>query len=169
MDRAESGNRHAATTIARPLLLVRHSAPQISDDADYRQWPLSDEGERFAARAADYVADFKPGRLVASDERKAVQTARIIAKRVGVSVELEPGLKEHDRIGVRWRGSAQRTHELRDFFANPTERVFGNETAVEALERFDAALRRCLAERTGPVAIVTHGSVMSLYLARLTG
>ena len=108
-------------------------------------------------------------RLIASEQRKAVQTAWIIAKRVGVRVELEPGFREHDRVGVRWRGSAQRTRELQDFFANPTERVFGNETAVEALDRFDAALHRCLRERTDPVAIVTHGTVMSLYLARLTG
>lgn len=156
------------TTNAQPLLLARHSVPLVSEDVDYRQWPLTDDGVLLAARAADYVAGFKPMRLVAGDERKAVQTAQIIAKRLGLSVELEPGLREHDRIGVPWQGSAQRTRELRELFARPTERVFGNETAVEALKRFDAALRRCLAERTGPVAVVTHGTVMSLYLARLT-
>ena len=169
MDRAESAGGLKATTTAHPLLLVRHSVPLVSDDVDYRPWPLSDEGKLLTARAADYLAGFKPVRLVASDERKAVQTARIIAKRVGVRVELEPGLREHDRIGVPWQRSEQRTRELQDFFANPTERVFGNETAVGTLDRFDAALRQSREELTGPVVIVTHGTVMSLYLARLTG
>ncbi len=169
MNRAESGDDHEATAFAQPLLLARHSVPQVSDEADYRQWPLSDEGEVLTARAADYVAGFKPTRVVTSDERKAVQTAQIIAKRVGVSIKVGPGFREHDRVGVAWPGTGQRARELQHFFAKPTERVFGNETAVEALKRFDAALRRCLAERTGPVAVVTHGTVMSLYLARLTG
>ncbi len=159
----------AATKSMHPLLLVRHSAPQASDDVDYRQWPLSVEGERMAARVAEHVAGFNPERLIASDERKAVQTAHIISKRVGAGVEVEPGFREHDRAGVRWQGSAQRARELQLFFARPTERVFGNESAVEALDRFDATLRRCLAEGTGPLAIVTHGTVMSLCLARLTG
>ena len=88
MKREESAGRHEETTIAPSLLLVRHSVPLVSDDVDSRQWPLSEEGERLAVRAAEYVAGFNPARLVASDERKAVQTAGIIAKRVGVGVEI---------------------------------------------------------------------------------
>ena len=153
----------------KPLLLVRHSGPRISEDTSYQDWPLSDEGKRLAVRVAEYVAGFQPTLICSSDERKAVQTAQIISAHTGIRVELEPDLREHDRTGVPWRGSATRQRELETLFANPTDVVFGRESGEQARQRLTAAIDRVLARASGPSLLVTHGTVMALYLSRLTG
>jgi broad specificity phosphatase PhoE len=56
------------------------------------------------------------------------------------------------------------------FFASPERLVFGNETALQAGARFRSAIQTVLhlhAERT--VAVVTHGTVLSLFVSELTG
>ena len=153
----------------QPLLLVRHSIPCIADGMSYRDWPLSDEGRRLAARAAEYVAGFKPRLICSSDERKALDTAKIIARHCGLDVKVVPDLREHDRTGVSWRDVATRQQELQALFANPNAVVFGRESGAQALQRLTAAID-CLTMRTsGPWVVVTHGTVMALYLAELTG
>jgi broad specificity phosphatase PhoE len=55
-------------------------------------------------------------------------------------------------------------------FERPDELIFGRETAHEAHERFAGAVERTL-ERfpEGNLAIVTHGTVLTLFVARATG
>lgn len=159
----------ATGTSGQPLLLVRHSSPCISDGMGYRDWPLSDEGRRLAFRAAEYVAGFKPRLICSSDERKASDTAKIIARHCGMDVEVEPDLREHDRTGVPWRDAATRRQELQAFFANPNDVVFGRESGSQALRRLTAAIDCVTTRMSGPWVLVTHGTVMALYLAKLTG
>ena len=151
------------------LLLVRHSSPCISDDMSYRDWPLSDEGRKLAVRAAEVIAEVSPGQIFSSDERKALETAKIIGRHCGVDVEVEPDLREHDRTGVTWRDSATRQRELEALFANPSHVVFGRESGSQALRRLTAAIERLTLRTPGPWVLVTHGTVMALYLAALTG
>ncbi len=151
------------------LLLVRHSSPRISDDMSYRDWPLSNEGKKLAVRAAEFIAEVSPGQIFSSDERKALDTAKIIGRHCGVDVEVEPDLREHDRTGVTWRDSATRQRELEALFANPSHVVFGRESGSQALRRLTAAIERLTLRTPGPWVLVTHGTVMALYLAELTG
>ena len=168
MQRSDSLNALSDLS-GQQLLLVRHSAPSISDDMSYRDWPLSDRGNRLAIRAASYVAGFNPKLICSSDERKAIETARIIAQHCGVDVELEPDLREHDRTGVTWCDAATRQRELEAFFANPNDIVFGRESGAQALHRLTAAIDRLTMRTSGPWVLVTHGTVMALFLAKLTG
>lgn len=155
--------------IGQQLLLIRHSKPCISDDLSYRDWPLSHEGRKLAVRAAEFVAEFKVSRIYSSDERKALETAKTIGQRLGVDVEVEPDLREHDRTGVPWRDSATRQRELKALFANPSDVVFGGESGSQALRRLTAAIDRVTVRTPGPWVLVTHGTIMALYLAKLTG
>ena len=150
------------------LLLVRHSRPTISDDTSYRDWPLSDEGRGLALRAAEYVVGFKPSLICSSDECKAMETASIIARHCGVDVEVVPDLREHDRTGVPWRDAATRQRELEALFANPNRVVFGSESGAQALHRLTAVIDRLTMRAPGPWVMVTHGTVMALFLAKLT-
>ena len=168
MQRSDSLNARSEIR-GQQLLLVRHSAPSILDDMSYRDWPLSDKGNRLTIRAARYVAGFKPRLICSSDERKAIETARIIAQHCGVDVEIEPGLREHDRTGVRWCDAATRQRELKALFASPNDVVFGRESAEQALQRLTSAIDQVLAQASGTSVLVTHGTVMALYLSRLTG
>jgi broad specificity phosphatase PhoE len=47
--------------------------------------------------------------------------------------------------------------------------VFGDETADAAYARFAAALARQTAKGARDVMIVTHGTILTLYLARVAG
>lgn len=161
---------YAATgTRGQPLLLVRHSSPCISNDMSYRDWPLSDQGKRLAYRAAEYVAGFKPRLICSSDERKASDTARIIGRHCNLDVRVVPDLREHDRTGVPWCDAATRRQELQAFFANPNDVVFGRESGSQALHRLTSAIDRVTTRASGPWVLVTHGTVMALFLAKLTG
>jgi broad specificity phosphatase PhoE len=57
---------------------------------------------------------------------------------------------------------------MHDLFAHPDQVVFGSESASAALTRFTAAVDRVISEDTGDgdVVIVTHGTVMSLFVAK---
>ena len=167
MRRSESLNPRAEPRAQ--LLLVRHSSPSITDGMSYRDWPLSNEGKKLAVRAAEGIAEVSPGQIFASDERKALETAKIIGRHCGVAVEVEPDLREHDRTGVTWRDSATRQRELEALFANPSHVVFGRESGSQALRRLTAAIDRVTVRTPGPWVLVTHGTIMALYLAELTG
>jgi broad specificity phosphatase PhoE len=56
------------------------------------------------------------------------------------------------------------------FFAHPEALVLGVETARQARERFTGALEDIVRQHpTGDVVVVTHGTVMSLFVAAYTG
>lgn len=108
------------------------------------------------------------GLLVSSEERKAVETAEELAKRLRIETRTAPGLHEHRRPFVPEPGEFERRME--HFFAEPSQRVFGDESADEALDRFASAVDAVLAsEPARNVGIVAHGTVIALYAAPLLG
>jgi broad specificity phosphatase PhoE len=59
---------------------------------------------------------------------------------------------------------------MREFFQKPGELVFGRDTANQAHARFYQALHEILNEyKKKTVVVVTHGTVISLFVSRLTG
>lgn len=168
MERADAVNRSVQSS-GQTLLLVRHAAPSISDDLSYWEWPLSEEGRRSSVRAAKYIDGFQPKLICSSDERKARETAEIIADHTGIPIEIDPDLREHDRTGVPWRDASTRQRELEKLFAEPAKIVFGRESAQQARQRFTRAIGRAFARTPGPLVVVTHGTVMALFLSALTG
>lgn len=152
------------------LLLVRHAAPLIVDGIAARDWMLSDEGRQSCAPLADYLAQWSPASIISSDEPKATETCALIARRLKLRGECAPGLHEHERTGVSLLAQASFERMVRRFFAEPEELVFGSETAAESLCRFSSAVARVeLTHPAGNVAIVTHGTVLSLFVAQSTG
>ncbi len=153
------------------LILVRHSQPQIVPQVPARQWKLSAAGRRRCEPLARRVAPYRPARIFTSREPKAVETARAIAEALGVAWETAADLHEHDRTGeVFYQDRAAFVERVRDFFAHPDKLVFGRETADQAHRRFVAAVHALAAGHPeGTQAIVTHGTVMSLFVSRAAG
>ena len=105
--------------------------------------------------------------VVSSGEPKAVETAGIAAGRLGIGSLVRPGLHEHDRTGAPFLDDEEFGRTVRDFFERPDELAWGNETARQAEIRFEGAVRRVLEEwEEGVIAIVAHGTVISLLVAR---
>jgi broad specificity phosphatase PhoE len=88
-----------------------------------------------------------------------------------LSFETAPGLHEHQRGVVHKLGSKEEFEaQVRRFFELPDQLVFGGETANQVHARFSTAIANVMARHpTGHLAIVSHGTVMTLFIARATG
>ena len=152
------------------LILVRHSVPQFETDHPANTWKLSDKGRLRAHRLAEQLESYEPEVIVSSDEPKAKETADILGIHLRLQVQILPDLHEHDRSNVRFLSHDAFQRSIREFFQKPHELVFGEETADQTHARFYQAVHSVLNKhRDKTVVIVTHGTVISLFVSRLTG
>jgi broad specificity phosphatase PhoE len=148
------------------LILVRHARPRIDADIPPSRWELCPDGRIAAAALASRLAPFAPACVVSSTERKAEETARILAEDLKLPLEFDAGLGEHKRPSVSFGTEEEFQARIAEIFAHPQTPSPGGESAEEACERLAAALAR---HKARPLIAVTHGTVLSLYVARLLG
>jgi probable phosphoglycerate mutase len=156
---------------ARILILVRHSLPEIDPGRPAAGWPLSEEGRRRSRVLARRLAGYDLAAIVASQEPKATETGRIVAETLSLPFETAPDLHEHERQHEPFFASQEafRARVVR-LLEQPEAPIFGQETGDEAGRRFAAALKAVLAAHArGNLAVVTHGTVLALFLARAAG
>ena len=147
------------------MLLVRHSVPEIDPSVPAAEWRLSPEGRARCAALAERVAAHGPESVVSSPEPKARETADLLAERLGLEVREVADLREQERRTVGWLERDELEAGIRRLFAEPDRVVYGEERAAEALARFARAI-----DGLGPGAVVvTHGTVISLYVEERTG
>jgi broad specificity phosphatase PhoE len=160
----------------RTLILVRHSLPEMVTGVPASRWRLSAEGRHRCETLAERLAAYDLTTVVSSEEPKATETGQIVAEVLGLSFETAPGLHEHERGVVESLGSREEFQaQVAAFFKHPHELVLGYETADEAHARFAAAVAAVLERHlTGnpssssgqSLAIVSHGTVITLFIAR---
>ena len=152
----------------RHLILVKHAMPQVDVDTPAHLWRLRPEGVQAAGTLAlRLLARYAPSKVVASLEPKATETGSIIAERLRLPFATADGLQEHDRRAAGFLGRAEFAARMRDLFAQPDAVVFGSESASAALTRFAAAVDHVIAEdASGDVVVVSHGTVISLFVAK---
>ncbi|HLF75387.1 MAG TPA: histidine phosphatase family protein [Anaerolineales bacterium] len=152
------------------LILVKHSLPEIVKNLPARECRLSDEGRKRAHHLAEQLCPFHPQGIVSSSEPKAKETAEIIAERLRLPVQVVDGLHEHDRSTTPFLSTEEFQAAVQEFFEKPDMLVFGSETADETHARFYRAVHSALESHPNEtVVIVAHGTVISLFLSRLTG
>lgn len=78
-------------------------------------------------------------------------------------------MREHERAGVGYLPRPEFEASIARFFDEPGVLVFGEEKADQVFARFSAAVERSVGENRGAVALVTHGTALSLCLARTIG
>ena len=148
---------------APALILVRHGRPVIDPDAPPTTWPLCPEGREAVARLAERIAAYAPAAVASSPEPKAAETAEIIAAALGLKVELDAGLHEHKRPALAFGTEEAFRARIAQVFAEPTKPAPGGESVEQACER----LAKAIAEHPArPLVAVTHGTVLSHYVAR---
>lgn len=152
------------------LIFVKHSLPQIIEGVPAREWHLSEEGKLRAEHLAQRLGAYQLEVIVSSVEPKAVETAQTISKVLKLEPTFAENLHEHDRSETRYLSGDEFQNAVREFFSKPDELVFGNETANDACNRFSKAVHSILATHSNKrIAIVSHGTVISLFVSRLTG
>ena len=155
---------------ARKLILVRHSQSEIVTGLPANRWHLSAAGRRLCEPLARRLSAYSPDVIVSSVEPKAVETGQIVAARLGKPFEMGEGLHEHERPNVGFLDREAFETQVAAFFEQPERLVLGAETAARAQQRFEEAVRRAIAKHPGDtVAVVAHGTVITLLVAPLAG
>ena len=119
---------------------------------------------------ANALRGYHPKVIVSSSEPKAKETAEIIATMQQLELSIVDDLHEHDRVNEPYLSKDKFHASIREFFQKPNVLVFGRETANQAHRRFERAVYSVLDHYAGKtVLIVAHGTVISLFVSRLTG
>lgn len=155
----------------RKLILVRHSLPEMIPGVPASEWHLSPEGRRRCMALAGRLAAYDLGAVVSSHEPKAIETGQIVAGTLELPFETAAGLHEHERGVVRDLGSPEDFRaQVARLFEHPDELVLGYETADEAHARFSRAVDSVLERWPATnLAVVSHGTVMTLFISRAAG
>jgi broad specificity phosphatase PhoE len=152
------------------LILIKHSLPEIVENVPARDWHLSDEGRRRCSLLADLVARYQPDVLITSLEPKAQETGQLLAESLQIPVSAAADLHEHERYNTPFLSPEMFKASVSALFENPGQRVMGEESADEAHARFANAVRGVVgAHAHQNIAIVAHGTVISLFAAHLAG
>lgn len=137
------------------VILVRHGKPFVDPDQPPGEWALSVDGVSRAKRLGRALAfDAKPN-VVASTERKAIETAEALA--------LGPVVTSlaFCEVPRPWYGDAAGLEDhVHRWFGG--EAINGWEPLADAVSRFDAGLDEH--DRDGLV-VVSHGTVLTAWLA----
>jgi len=159
------------------LYLVRHGESEANVRRVFSNGkvdlPLTDLGRRQAQQAAAWLDGRGVAWVYSAPLLRARQTARIVARRLGVPLTLLDGLDEV-RVGdldgrddpASWDVLAR---VLERWYAGDLDAAFpAGETFRQALARFEAALRQ-IARRhpDGAAVAVTHGAIQLTVLPRL--
>jgi 2,3-bisphosphoglycerate-dependent phosphoglycerate mutase len=154
----------------KKLILVRHSEPKIEPGVRSYRWHLSNHGKERCIGLAERLAAHAPDIMLSSTEPKARETAEIAADRLGIPVAVAEGLHEHERKSAPYVSAQKFRDAVEGLFARPNELVYGEETADQARERFGAAIKSVLEDhQEANIAVVAHGTVISLFIAAAAG
>lgn len=152
------------------LFFISHPEVDIDPARPVPDWGLNVRGRERATKLAH--SDLLQGisQIWASTETKALETARILARPNGLTVETDHRLGENDRSATGYMPSAAFEAAADAFFAHPTQSHRGWETAKAAQDRIWQAVRDITADHVaGDLAIVSHGAVGTLLYCRLCG
>jgi broad specificity phosphatase PhoE len=153
--------------MARTLTLVKHARPEKLEGVDSHEWPLSAQGKADTAKLASLLQSRTYAAVITSSEPKAAETGDLLAAALSLTATRNPGLNEHDRSNVPLMKTPEFVSAIANFFRRPTQLVLGNETARQALKRFELAMDDVLAKHpTGDLLIVSHGTVLALWIAQ---
>ena len=148
------------------LLLIRHAETKQDPNVPSSQWRLTERAYEACEDLAKRLRRHNLSRIISSEEVKAKETGRVLAKHLGISWSTAPNLHEHERSGVPYTEQAAWLGRLESFFKHPDDLILGSETGTQARRRFDSAARGVLGEYPNePLAIVAHASVMALFVA----
>ena len=151
-------------------LYITHPQVLVDPAVPVPEWSLSGRGRERAMCAASADWARRIGRFLASTERKAIETAEILAAG-RIAIETDPAMGENDRSATGFLPPDAFEAAADRFFAHPQESFRGWERAVDAQARIVAAVERVLARHDPaiPLAFVGHGGVGTLLKCHLAG
>lgn len=151
------------------LILIKHALPIIIPEKPANTWLLSEEGQKATETLANAIKQYTPQHLFSSPEPKALETALTLTTSLKIPFKIVDDLHEHRRNNEPYDNDhAQFVAKVKNFFENPEKLVYGEETATQARARFHVGvLGAWRKHRNDDVAVVAHGTVISLFVAHV--
>jgi broad specificity phosphatase PhoE len=144
------------------VFLIRHVEVELRDGVPPEEWLPTAAGLEAARRLAGEPFVSELALVATSPEPKAVATAEPLAAAAGVPLRVEHDLREVRRTHQRVVPRETYVDLVGRYLAG--ERIEDWESREAAAARFSAVVERLAAEAEGPLAVVTHGLVLSLRL-----
>lgn len=150
------------------LVIVRHARPvRLEVDEGHADPPLSEVGVAQAHRTADALAAEGVDHIVSSSMRRALETARPLADRLGLDIEVRDDLRESDHRSSVYVPAEEMSRDdpaTAHYFEDPMAAIFS-----EGLEEFEKRVvtgfdEVIAANRSRRVAVFCHGMVTAVYL-----
>jgi broad specificity phosphatase PhoE len=154
------------------ICLIRHTTSVVDPAVTADLWKVTAEGRRRVVALFPALVEQGVDLIVTSPERKAVITGEILAHGLHLRREEDAGLSEQSWSQVPFLAeSSAFTEAVRQHFATPNEAVFGEEPSRDAGVRFDWVVQEVVSRSDPPrlPAFVSHGRIMSAWIAMLTG
>jgi broad specificity phosphatase PhoE len=153
------------------VYFVTHPDVSIDPAVPVPDWKLSPRGRARMTRALELSWVNGLRSIWCSKERKARESADILAAHLNQPVIELTGLGENDRSATGYLPRAEFEALADQFFAEPSRSIRGWERAVDAQRRIMAAVDDVLTASAGcggDVAILAHGGVGTLLLCGLS-
>ncbi|MCG2625616.1 phosphoglycerate mutase family protein [Bradyrhizobium sp. WYCCWR 13023] len=149
---------------------LTHPQVNIDPSIPVPRWGLSEVGR---ARTETVMATGPLSgttQVISSGERKAIETAEIIAAKLGIDVEVREAMHENDRSATGFLVPDEFEAMANQFFGQPHVSIRGWERAVDAQLRIVGEVEHVLARGTpGDVLFVGHGGVGTLLFCHYSG
>ena len=156
--------------------LIRHGESTANRNGLYAgqtNVPLTEEGRRQAYALARRFAGVRLDLIVASDQQRSLETARILAEHHAAQVKVDPRFREchfglweglsYDAVVSRWRDAFGQWCNGGDEAAPP-----GGESWRDLYQRTVTAWEEHLQQlRTGAIALITHKGPILAILSRV--
>ncbi|MDL2404725.1 histidine phosphatase family protein [Rhizobium calliandrae] len=152
-------------------LYITHPQVHIDPSVPVPEWGLSVVGAARAKTAASRPWAGELGLIVSSGERKAIETAEILATASDAKVEIIEAMHENDRSATGFLAPFEFEKAADWFFAHPHESFKGWERAIDAQARIVLHVEAVLSRHNQhtPIAFVGHGGVGTLLKCHVEG
>lgn len=153
------------------IVLVRHAEPDIDPQVAAADWGLTARGVQASRRLAVVLSGLNPGWIVTSPERKARETAALLAESLEIPVETDERLAEHGAGPNEFFADYNEFRQLVEaHFAHPDQVVFRGEASSTAAARFGNSVTDCAARLDhGMPVLVSHGRIIASWLSGMSG
>jgi broad specificity phosphatase PhoE len=149
---------------------LTHPQVEIDPAVPVPSWGLSALGRARTETLAHTGCLSGTTQIISSGERKAIETAEIIAGKLNVAVEVREAMHENDRSATGFLPPKEFEAVANQFFAKPLVGVKGWERATDAQLRIVREVEHVLARnRAGDVLFVGHGAVGTLLFCHYAG
>lgn len=148
---------------------LRHAETEKNPNIPAVKWSLSKNGLMQAEKISKNEIFNNIDVIFSSEEEKAFQTAEPIAHKLGKKIVRMPEfneVKRGDNFLTKEEFEKLKREKLEDLDCKKD----GGESGREAIERFESAIKNINdAHSEKNVLIVSHGTILALYFAKMTG